>query len=102
MDELSVKCLLYADLQVILAPLGCGLQERVEGSYPSLPQHHKGQHPQPRKTPTKTKVTRLSSPLSPPCAAWPEATTRVRTEHGSVGRATQKMRRKEYSILVST
>ncbi|GBP07031.1 hypothetical protein EVAR_4452_1 [Eumeta japonica] len=40
--------------------------QRVEGSYPSLPQHHKGQHPQPRKTPTKTKVTRLSSPFSPP------------------------------------
>ncbi|GBP42050.1 hypothetical protein EVAR_29405_1 [Eumeta japonica] len=26
MDELSVKCLLYAEDQVILAPLECGLQ----------------------------------------------------------------------------
>ncbi|GBP61741.1 hypothetical protein EVAR_31069_1 [Eumeta japonica] len=29
MDELSVKCLLYADDQVILAPSACGLQEMV-------------------------------------------------------------------------
>ncbi|GBP16952.1 hypothetical protein EVAR_101971_1 [Eumeta japonica] len=29
MDELLVKCLLYADDQVILAPLACGLQEMV-------------------------------------------------------------------------
>ncbi|GBP75778.1 hypothetical protein EVAR_60091_1 [Eumeta japonica] len=27
MEELSVKCLLYADDQIILAPLACGLQE---------------------------------------------------------------------------
>ncbi|GBP63563.1 hypothetical protein EVAR_61303_1 [Eumeta japonica] len=29
MDELSVKCLLYADDQEILAPSACGLQEMV-------------------------------------------------------------------------
>ncbi|GBP89333.1 hypothetical protein EVAR_65165_1 [Eumeta japonica] len=28
-DELSVKCLMYADDQVILAPLACGLQEMI-------------------------------------------------------------------------
>ncbi|GBP03759.1 hypothetical protein EVAR_2483_1 [Eumeta japonica] len=30
MDELSVKCLLYADNQLILAPSACGLQEMVK------------------------------------------------------------------------
>ncbi|GBP24033.1 hypothetical protein EVAR_10134_1 [Eumeta japonica] len=29
MDDLSVKCLLYTDDQVILAPSACGLQEMV-------------------------------------------------------------------------
>ncbi|GBP21608.1 hypothetical protein EVAR_9793_1 [Eumeta japonica] len=29
MDELSVKCLLYADDQVILAPSTCGLQKMI-------------------------------------------------------------------------
>ncbi|GBO99699.1 hypothetical protein EVAR_795_1 [Eumeta japonica] len=36
MDELSVKCLLYADDQVILAPSSCGLQKMVNKKNDSI------------------------------------------------------------------
>ncbi|GBP79312.1 General transcription factor II-I repeat domain-containing protein 2A [Eumeta japonica] len=36
MDELSVKCLLYADDQIILAPSVCGLQDMVNKTNDSL------------------------------------------------------------------
>ncbi|GBP41816.1 hypothetical protein EVAR_26938_1 [Eumeta japonica] len=40
MDELSVKCLLYVDDQVILAPSACGLQEMVNKMNDSVKKRH--------------------------------------------------------------